>query len=195
MNPRENSKGANMEIDKFIINRKNSILVIIDVQQRYLPHLEESEIMLKNIGILMQASKKLSIPTIITEQYPQGLGHTDTELSRLNPIKPVEKISFSSCGEDNFNSEIKKTNRSHVILTGIETHVCVLQTALDLIKNGYCVHLVEDAVRSRQELKRKIGTELMRQAGVVITCTETIIFQWLEKSGTSEFKEIQKLVK
>jgi len=185
-----------MSIDKFILEKDKSLLLIVDVQEKFLPHIDKSESLIKKTDILMKAANRLDIPVLITEQYPKGLGYTQKKLlNNYSGKSPIQKDTFSCCKEPSFMENLKKINRSHIVLTGIESHVCVLQTALDLLKEGYSVHAARDCMRSRHPRNRRAALELMQQAGIVITCLETIIFQWLDKSGTAEFKDIQPLIK
>jgi len=185
-----------MNMDKYFIDRKNSVLLVIDIQERFVPHLYEKETVIKNAGILIDAAKRLNIPILVTEQYPQGLGRTVEILkNKLGDVNIVEKDTFSCFGEVKFREALKKIGRSHIVITGIETHVCVQQTVLDLLRDNFSVVVVKDAVSSRFENNKKPAVKLMREAGAVVTTTESVLFQWLERSGTPEFKDVQKLIK
>ncbi len=152
--------------------------------------------MYENTLHLIEAAKLLDIPVVVTEQYPRGLGSTVKEISEALPqYEPLEKLSFDCCKGDGFLEKITSLKRGHIILAGMETHVCVLQTCLSLLKEGYFPHLVSDAVCSRKKDDYLAGKELMRDAGAVITCTETVLFQLLEKAGGPEFKEISKRIR
>jgi nicotinamidase-related amidase len=132
----------------------------------------------------------------VTEQYPKGLGRTVAEIQAAVPeYKPIEKIVFNCCGEPAFLAEVKKLNRRKVIVTGMETHVCVLQTAIGLLQEGFELHVVRDAVCSRTDENRETGIEYLRDAGAVITGTETVLFQLLKAAGTDEFKKISQRIK
>src|SRR3990172_8392512 len=179
-----------------LISRENSALVFIDVQERLFQVISDKEPLLLNLRRLAQAAKVLKWPFLITEQYPKGLGPTLTGLKEeFGGALPIQKVSFSSFGEENFVKELKRLNAKTLVLCGIECHVCVHQTALDALSRGYQVQVVADAVSSRTEENRKVGLDKMRQAGVVITSTETVIFEILKRAGTDEFKEILKIVK
>jgi nicotinamidase-related amidase len=131
-----------------------------------------------------------------TEQYPKGLGPTVPELrAALEPAAPVEKLTFDCCGEPTFAPALDAAGRPAVIVCGMETHICVLQTVLGLLARGATVHVAADAVCSRDPENARVALELMRDAGAVVTCTETVLFQLLERAGTPEFKAIQQLVK
>lgn len=185
-----------MNLDRFFLNKEDSLLVIIDIQERLARVMEKRQNVIDNVLHLVEMSKLLSIPIILTEQYPKGLGQTVEEIKTALPeYRPIEKLSFNCCNEREFISAIGSYNRKSIILTGMETHICVLQTALGLLKEGYKVHIVSDAVCSRSYENHRVGLELMRDAGAVITCTETVLFQHLQVAGTEEFKAISKRIK
>lgn len=183
-------------MDKFILDRKNAVLVIVDIQDRLAVVMDQREKVTRNCLHLLEASKLLHIPVMVTEQYPKGLGLTIPEIKDALPqYEPFEKITFDCCRGDGFLGKIAALNRKQIILAGMETHVCVLQTCLSLLREKYAVYLVGDAVCSRKKDDHLAGRELMRDAGAVITCTETVLFQLLEKAGTPEFREISKRIK
>ena len=150
---------------------------------------------MKNITTLIELCKLYQIPIVFTEQYPKGLGKTLDKVKALINEEAIEKIYFSSVGEEKFANKIKEIGRQKIILTGMETHVCVLQTALELLVRDYHVFVPFDAVCSRRKEDWRIGIELMRDAGAVISCTETLVFQILKKAGTVEFKKILEFIK
>lgn len=185
-----------MTVDNFMLNKEDAVLLIIDIQERLVPAMKEKDTVVKNCQHLIELAKMYNIPVIVTEQYPKGLGKTVPELqSALAEYKPIEKSSFGCCGEPAFMTEIKKIGRKKVIVTGMETHVCVLQTVMGLLKDGFVPHLVKDAVCSRNEENRNVGIEFMRDAGAVVTCTETVLFQLLKAAGSEEFKKISQRIK
>jgi len=151
----------------------------------------------ENIGLLIDVAQLMHIPIVVTEQYPRGLGQTSSELiQKLGDLyQPVEKLSFSCYAHPSFQEKIINLGVRHLILSGVEAHVCVLQTALDLLADGYEVSLVRDAVCSRQKSDWEVGVKMVEQAGGVITSAETIIFQLLERAGTAEFRLISPLLK
>jgi isochorismate hydrolase len=180
------------------IEREKAVLVVVDVQEVLMKKMnpEVAENVIRNIRTFLTFSKKMAIPVLITEQYPKGLGRTVAEIRmELESILPVEKVSFSCCGVETFNEQLKQTGRNQVILTGIETHVCVLQTADDLIQAGCQVHAVADAICSRRKLDWEIGLRWMEKKGATISTTEIIAFQLLKEAGTEEFKGLSKLLK
>lgn len=183
-------------MDKFFLNPNDTILVIIDIQDRLAAAMKVRDEIIKNSQHLIELSKLFNIPIVLTEQYPKGLGTTVQEIKEaLIDYRPIEKLAFSCCREPKFLEEVKKLGKKSIILTGMETHICVLQTCLDLLKEGYHVHVVQDAVCSREKKNWKAGIEFMRDAGAVITCTETVLFQVLKLAGTEEFKAIAKRIK
>lgn len=185
-----------LPVEKLILDRTKVVLVIVDIQERLVPAMGQKDTVIANCRHLIEAAKLMQIPTLLTEQYPKGLGPTIPEIrDALATYAPVVKTSFSCCGEPAFIDELKKTKRNTMLLTGMETHVCVLQTALDLMNQGFAVHLVRDAVCSRTEQNWQTGVEFMRDAGAVITCTETVLFQLLKSAGTDEFKAISKRIR
>ena len=183
-------------MEKFLLSRNNSALVIIDIQERLVAAMSKRDKVIENCIHLIEASRLLQIPVILTEQYPKGLGPTVDKIKDvISTYEPIEKVTFDCTGTQGFLEKIKTHNRTHIILTGMESHVCVLQTCLSLLKEGYAVHLVSDAVCSRNEEDFLTGKEMMRDAGAVITSTEIVLFQLLEKAGTPEFKTISKRIK
>jgi nicotinamidase-related amidase len=182
--------------DKFFLDKNDAVLLIVDIQDRLAAIMKARDEVVRNCLHLIELAKTMDIPIVLTEQYPKGLGQTVSEIRGALPAyRPVEKLTFSCCDEPNFLSEIKKLDKKTVILTGMETHICVLQTCIGLLRDGLNVHLVRDAVCSRTEENRKTGTEFMRDAGAVVTCTETVLFQLLKIAGTEEFKAISQRIK
>jgi nicotinamidase-related amidase len=183
--------------EKFFLNKDNAVLVVIDVQEKLCKAMDERvlERLTKHIGILQEAAKELGLPMIVTEQYVKGLGETVAELKAQATAPAIEKMTFSCCGETPFPDKLKASGRTQVIVTGMETHVCVLQTVLELLDAGYTVHLVRDAVMSRRKENWFVGLEAARDAGAVITSTEAVLFQLLQVAGTEEFKRLSKLVR
>ncbi|MCL4476624.1 MAG: hydrolase [Nitrospirae bacterium] len=182
--------------DKFFLSKEDAVLVVVDIQERLAVVMSEREKVVGNCINLIEAAKLMSIPVVLTEQYPKGLGPTVNEIKEALPsYEPVEKLSFSCCGEPSFMTALASKGRKRVILCGMETHVCVLQTCIGCLREGYAVHAVRDAICSRSKENFNIGIDFMRDAGAVITGTETVLFQLLEKAGTEEFKAIVKRIK
>jgi nicotinamidase-related amidase len=186
-------------MDRFIkMEREQAVLIVIDVQEVLMKKMD-SEVgkkVIQNIQTLLTFAKKMAIPILITEQYPKGLGNTVAEIKmEMGSILPIEKISFSCCGVVAFKDQLNRLGRKQILLTGIETHVCVLQTANDLIQEGYEVHVVADAVCSRKRLDWETGLRWIGKRGAMISTTEIIAFQLLKEAGTEEFRRLSKLLK
>jgi nicotinamidase-related amidase len=174
------------------------VLVVTDVQERLFGAMdaERRDEMVRNLKILLTAARRLGTPVVVTEQYPKGLGRTLPELRvLLDESPPIEKTTFSACGAAGFTERVAGHAAEPVILTGVEAHVCVLLTALDLLSKGYRVSIIADAVCSRREATMDVGLAQARQAGAVITSTETVVFQLLGGSDTEAFREISKLLR
>lgn len=181
---------------KFFLSKEDSVLVVVDIQEKLAVVMGEREKVVSNTLHLIEAAKLLRFPTIVTEQYPKGLGPTVSEIREALPsCKPIEKLTFGCCGEPGFMKALESTGKRKIILCGMETHVCVLQTCIGSLREGFTVHAVRDAICSRTKENYKTGIEFMRDAGAVITGTETVLFQLLEKAGTEEFKAIVKRIK
>ncbi|MBC2710130.1 MAG: isochorismatase family protein [Desulfosarcina sp.] len=150
----------------------------------------------RKVNQLIQTANVLEVQILLTEQYKKGLGETLPELlQEIQSPMVFQKEHFSACMEDGFLSTVHSFNRSKIVVAGMETHVCVLQTCLDLIKSGFQVHLVADAVASRLDENRDIAIDLLRQAGAVVSSTEIVIFQWACRANTDEFRKILPIVK
>jgi len=182
-------------MDKFILNKDSSALVVVDIQEKLVPAMKKRQMVYDNCSHLIELAKLIDLPIVLTEQYPKGLGPTVPEIKEVLPsYAPLEKVTFDCCKGEGFIDKIASLQKTHIILTGMETHICVLQTCLSLLKEGYFVHLVSDAVCSRKKDDFRTGVEIMRD-GAVINCTETVLFQLLEKAGSPEFKTISKRIK
>lgn len=178
------------------IKKEDTIAVVIDVQKRLYPFISDNEKLTGNIVKLIKGLRAIGIEILVTTQYVKGLGDTIEPVKEaLGEFSHMEKMSFSCCGDDNFITEIKKSGKKNVIICGIESHVCVLQTVIDLLEKGYRPVLIEDCVSSRNPNDKKFAVERMRQEGALISTYESILFELLEVSGTDTFKEISKIVK
>jgi nicotinamidase-related amidase len=180
-----------------IANDQDSVLVLMDIQERLTVAMANGvrERLIAQISILLAASRALSVPVIVTEQYPKGLGPTESALKSLLSEAPViEKTSFSSVKADGFLEAITEVKRTQIILTGMETHICILQSALDLQQQGYQVFVVEDAVSSRSTKNQDNALHRMRQAGVIISNVESIVFEWLGNAKHPEFRSLSKFI-
>ncbi len=176
------------------LSADDTILIIIDIQDKLMKAMSKSDRVYKNTNLLLAAAEQMKIPVVVTEQYPRGLGDTVAEIkANLKEYHHVEKIKFSAF--EDIKEILIRENRKTVLITGSETHVCVFQTARDLIAAGYSVQIVKDAVCSRFKEHYRNGLELMYGAGAVITNTETVVFDLLKIAGTPEFRVISPLVK
>ncbi len=179
-----------------MIFSQDTVLLIIDVQGKLAQIVYKSEPVERNISKLIRAAKILGIPVLYTEQYPKGLGHTVAPLEKLlTEEAPFEKIAFSCCADERFMEALRRLNRNNVLITGMETHVCVYQTANELIEYGYNVHLITDAVSSRTKEDRDLGIRCIEKAGAWLTSTEMVIFELLRIAQGEEFKAISKIIK
>ena len=180
------------------VEKEETVLVVIDIQEALMKAMdpEIGKNLPRNLQVLITFARELGIPILATEQYPKGLGKTIPEIKlELGDLSLIEKLAFSCCRVPAFIDRLNSLGRNQVILSGIETHVCVLQTAADLIQRGYGVHVVADAVCSRRRLDWEIGLRWMEKNGAMITTTEIIAFQLLKEAGTEEFKRLSKFVK
>ena len=172
-------------------------LAVIDIQEKLLPPIFEKERLVRNAQLLVRLAEILSLPIIVSTQYAKGLGPTVEEISSLLPeVKAVDKLEFGCFGNGEYCSTVAGlANRNTLLLCGMESHICVMQTALGALNQGLNVHVAADAVSSRTELNWKIGLNRMQAAGVVISSTEMMIYELLGKSGTPAFKEMLKHLK
>ena len=176
---------------------KNSIaLVVIDIQKLFVPLIHEMDLVIANASRQIRFSDRLDIPVLLTEHYSQKLGATVEELSGLIPrCEPIEKTSFSCAGDHHFMTRLKSTHRQQVLLCGIETHVCVYQTARDLLEEGYQVVVAADAVSSRQAGNRDLGLAYMRDIGVQVMTSEMVFFELLRIARTDDFRAVADILK
>ncbi len=179
-----------------MISRNAAVLVIIDIQGNLAQAMFDKENIFANAIKLIKGFKALNLPIIVTEQIPEKLGKTLPQIAdEIEGFNPIAKESFSCWGENNFKERLESLSRRHVVLLGIETHVCVYQTALDLLSEGYNVHLVADAVSSRTQENRQIGINAIKSAGAHITSTEMVLFELLRTAADPKAKEFFKIVK
>ncbi len=178
------------------INKEASVGLVIDIQERLFPHMDQKEVLLDKSIVLLEGLKILKVPILLTEQYPRGLGQTIEQIRlALDNFAPVEKIAFSCCDESAYLVELSRAARRNVIICGIEAHVCVLQTVIDLLGMEYQPVVVSDCVSSRSPEDKKVALERMRTEGAIITTCESILFELARVAGTDEFKAISRLVK
>ena len=168
-------------------------LIVVDMQEKLLPPIWEKERLVKNVQLLIRLAGLLKIPALVTTQYQKGLGNTVPEIASMLPdAPPIDKLMFSCFGSDVFCSMLKRLpgQRTTVLLCGMEAHICVMQTALSALREGYLVHIASDAVSSRAELNWKIGLDRMKSAGAILSSTEMMIYELLRSSGAAEFREM-----
>ncbi len=179
-----------------IARRGDAFLLVVDIQEPLLKVMPRADRLLKHAGILIEAAKTLGLPIFATEQYPERFGPTVEPIrSQLGTLAAEGKLAFSSCGCRGVMDAISSCGRKTAILCGVETHVCINQTAHDLLAQGYTVHVPADAVDSRAPLNREVGLNKLRDSGAVITSTETVIYELLGEAGTPEFKSLLPLFK
>jgi len=177
-----------------LLERKNAALLVIDVQER-INAVMDNQGHLPRIEVLIEACRGLEVPVIASEQYPQGLGATVDSLAAALADTPVTKLAFSCIRDEESHRAVESCRRRQIVVTGIETHVCVLQTVLDLLAAGYQVHIPHDAVNSRRPADKEWALRRMEAAGAVITSTESALFELLERCDTADFKMVAKLIK
>jgi nicotinamidase-related amidase len=181
------------------LRRDEALLAVIDVQEKLAPVIHDIESVMRNLERLIRGTHLLGVPMVITEQYVKGLGPTSARLREVaastHGYEPVEKMCFSANACEGFAQQLKTSDRRKIILAGVETHVCVYQTAIDLLHAGYEVHLVADAVSSRTLANKEVAIQRMLQEGVKLTSTEMVLLEMTVKSGTDEFRAISKLIK
>jgi nicotinamidase-related amidase len=172
-------------------------LAVIDIQEKLLPPIFEKERLIRNSQLLVRLANILNLPVIVSTQYEKGLGKTVEEISLLLPeARPVDKLEFGCFGNGEYCSQVGQlAGRNTLLLCGMESHICVMQTALGALNQGLNVHVAADAVSSRAELNWKLGLNRMQAAGAVLSSTEMMIYELLGKSGTPAFKEILKNLK
>lgn len=174
--------------------RSDSVLVVVDVQEKLYPLMQGRESLVANLGILLGAAARLGVPVLVTEQYPRGLGATIGGLD-TGAAPRIAKSAFSAFGEPEFVAALRGLERGTLVLAGIEAHICVLQTALDGRERGFDIHVVADAVATRIPGNLAPGLERARAAGSEITTTESVVFEWLERAGTDDFRAILPLIR
>lgn len=188
-----------VSINEKLCNAKHSQLLVIDIQERLASAMPANvlDAVIENNNILIRAANELDIPVIHSEQYPKGLGSTLSSISDNLPESShcITKTSFSCSNADGFIDLIAKQSRQQIIITGIESHICVLQTALQLQRQGYSIHVVEDAICSRKKLNHKNALARLRQNDITINNVESVIFEWLKDATHPKFKTLSKLIK
>jgi nicotinamidase-related amidase len=186
------------EIARRPLDAEQSALIVIDIQSKLLPPIWDRDRLLRNSQLLIRLAGILKIPVLLSTQYAKGLGETVPEIASLLPeTTPIDKTMFSCFGSDAFCSMLKRLpgQRTTVLLCGMETHICVMQTALSALREGYVVHVASDAVSSRTEWNWQAGLDRMRTAGAVISSTEMMTYELLRSSGSPAFKELLPYLK
>lgn len=186
------------EMARRALEPEQCALIVVDIQEKLLPPIWEKARFVRNAQLLIRLAGILKIPALVTTQYNKGLGNTVPEVASLLPDSPpIDKLTFSCFGSDAFCGLLKRLpgQRTTVLLCGMETHICVMQTALGALREGYLVHVASDAVSSRTELNWRIGLERMRAAGAIISSTEMMIYELLRSSGAPAFKELLPYLK
>ncbi|TFG96405.1 MAG: hydrolase [Calditrichales bacterium] len=178
------------------ISAQNSIGVVIDIQDKLLPHIFEHERVVANTRKLIAGLQVLDIPLIVTEQYPKGLGPTVSEIREMFPnFETIEKMSFSCCDHPPFAAHLEGIGRMQLIISGIEAHVCVLQTVMDAVRLNYQPVVIADCISSRKPDDMTIAVERMHREGAIISTVESILFELCREAGTDTFRQISKLIK
>ena len=179
-----------------LIERRHSALLLVDVQEKLLPAMADPESLLPRLELLLRGAARLGVPVLASEQYRKGLGPTVPALQALLPEGAVgEKLAFSCIADEGLRGRITGLGRPQVVVAGIEAHVCVLQTALDLLRIGLAPVVVADGVMSRRPADREAALARMRQAGVVVASAEMVVFEWLGEAGTPEFRDLIRLIR
>ncbi|MGE0660745.1 MAG: hydrolase [Reyranellaceae bacterium] len=180
-----------------LLDSRHSVLLLVDLQEKLIPVMHEPAPVIANSLILLTAAGRLGVPTIVTEQYPQGLGPTVPAIaSRLQSREAVyAKLTFSAAADPATMARLRQSRRTQVVIAGLEAHVCVMQTAIGLVQAGYQAFVVADATTSRRPQSAELGLERLRQNGVSIMTTEMALFEWMGRAGTDEFREISRLIR
>nr|WP_321400505.1 hydrolase [uncultured Desulfobacter sp.] len=179
-----------------MLDIENTVLLIVDIQGKLAHLMDRKAFLFQNVQKLIKGAQILGVPILWVEQNPRGLGPTIPEIASLLPdSKPISKMTFSSCRNDRFVQALDALDRKQVLISGIETHICVYQTASDLVDMGYEVQAVADAVSSRTLENREIGLQKMRDSGVGLTSVETALFELLKVAEGDQFREIIRIVK
>jgi nicotinamidase-related amidase len=182
---------------RHLLDSANAVLMVIDIQERFVPIIPEAERLIDRTVIMVQAADALGIPVIVTEQYPQGLGHTTARLREALPKAQqyLEKTAFGCLGDAEIEKHLDALDRQQVMVCGLETHVCVNQTVHQLLEAGYEVHLIADALASREKAHYEIGLAKMVRSGAVHSCVEMALFELMRGSTHPQFKALQGLIK
>jgi nicotinamidase-related amidase len=180
-----------------ILDASHTALAIIDMQEGFRSVISDFAETAARIALVAHAAHLLKLPVIVTEQYPKGLGHTANEIKAVLPddLNVIEKTAFSSCGAQSFEAELENSKALHVLVCGIEAHICVNQTTHDLLERGYRVHLLTDCITARSITNKQIAFAKMQQSGAIPSATEMALFELMRDARHEQFKAIQKLIK
>ncbi len=185
-------------INPIRLDPDRAMLLVIDIQEKLLPLIDGRERIVNRSRTLLQGAKLFDLPILVTEQYPKGIGQTVPELANVlatTSAERLEKTTFSCCGDDAIRSALRRIDRDQIIICGIEAHVCVQQTALDLLMMDYQVNICADAAGSRTQLDYDVAMERMRHAGAHVTTAESVLFELCNACGTERFKKMLELIK
>lgn len=176
-----------------LISKNECCFLLVDVQEKLFPFIHQHQQLAENCEWLLKLARELNIPLVVSEQYPQGLGHTLPVFKEyLTPSSILEKVSFSCAGDEACVKHLEKLNKKQVVVFGIEAHVCILQTVLGFISQGYAVFVVADAISSRSEFDREMAIQRMRANGATIVTKEMVFFECIRQAGTEQFKQLSK---
>ena len=177
-----------------LLERTKSLLLLVDMQERLVPFMTGAADVTKQCGILLRGAYELGVPVLASEQYPKGLGPTVPALAEY-PTRRMEKLEFSAYANTTIKDELKRAGQSQIVLAGVEAHVCVLQTGLELIEAGFKVYVAADAVASRRPESREVALARLARAGATVITVEMALFEWLRSAAAPEFRAISKLIR
>jgi nicotinamidase-related amidase len=178
-----------------ILEKDGTVFILVDIQEKFIPAMSNIDETIANANILVETSEILEIPLVVTEQYPKGLGHITDKILLPEKKHLIEKMSFGCFGCEGFAEKIKELGARRIVLFGLESHICILKTALEALNRNIEVHAVGDAICSRKEENTKIGLARMKQSGVFIVSTEMVLFQLMDRADADEFKKIRSLIR
>ncbi|MCB0825147.1 MAG: isochorismatase family protein [Armatimonadetes bacterium] len=177
------------------LHAEECLLIVVDMQPSFLGGIVGADEVMKRTKFLVECANLLEVPTLATVQYPERMGGTEESLHAMIQGETLDKMAFSCCGASGLMEAVEKSERGTIVLVGIETHICVTQTALDLLEEGYEVAIVLDAVSSRSEQANKIGTKRLRDAGAQVVHSESVVYEWMESADHPKFRDVLKVVK
>ena len=179
-----------------LMNINDSVLVVIDCQTKLMPAIKDTDVLEQTVVKLARGIKVMDVPVVVTQQYTKGLGPTTDDICEaLGEFEPIEKTTFSAMGAPEFVERIKAAGKKNILMTGVETHICVQQTTLELLKAGYNVYLIDDCVGSRTKNDKKVACQRMAAAGAVVTTYEAALYEILKGAKEDGFKAISAIVK